>query len=169
MQRPSELFHLRTDKFGSIAIPRHDYGVTGTGACVDCMADGVSAKSSASMNGTYVVTRNGDCCWTAFSAIGGGPVAGTIDYYFNDTCSGAVAQTNDWAFNLCHLSDGTFSFQIIDGNDFGIMFDQVFSSPGCCVSFTLNSAITTTGCYTGTDGGLYMAMASGGTAVFTPC
>lgn len=147
-------------------------GCTATGACVDCMADGISAKSTANMNGTYVVTRNGDCCWTAFSAIGGGPVGGTIDYYFNDTCSGAVAQTTTWAFDLCHLSGsgGTFSFQIIDGNDFGILFDQKITAvPNCCSSFTLTSAITTTGCYTGTDGFDYLAMASGGTAVFTPC
>jgi hypothetical protein len=146
-------------------------GITVCSGCITCPDLGTFSIQfvNTTINGTYLITQNGDCAWTAFSAAGGGPIVTTANLYFSGDCTG-TPQPFDFALNLVRISSTQFAFQVTDDSNTLLIFDQVLSVPTCCQSFTMTNNAAC-GCYTllnsgGVEG---VGLGSGGTASFTPC
>lgn len=142
--------------------------------CVDCPDYGLSVQTTpcTTINGTFELDANGDpaCHWTAFSADLGYTVPCITNIYYSDTCDGTPTPT-DHAMDLGRLLDGSFLFQIIDSYDLTLMFDGSITGVDCNCPFTITNNLTSCGCYSSPylPGSSYIAIATGGTASFTPC
>jgi hypothetical protein len=139
-------------------------GVTLCPGCVGCPATGVSLKINAgsSINGTYLLSRNGSCAWTAFSPL---VPCGATEFASTD-CTGANAAV---AFAIQHLriSATQFRLQVTDASNTILLFDATITSSPCCVSYTVGNSLTTCGC-AGAGPTVY-TLATGGTATVTAC
>jgi hypothetical protein len=131
--------------------------------CVACPAMGVSLKINAgsAINGTYLLSRNGACAWTAFST---SVPCGATEYASTD-CTGANAAV---AFAIQHvrISATQFRLQITDASNTILLFDAIVTTEPCCVSYTVGNGLTTCGC---AGGPTVYTLATGGTATVTAC
>ena len=134
-------------------------------ACSDCLGTSVET-SGCTIDGTYVLSPdmpgNGDCCWSTTIT------CTTITYSPAINCIGPMTGTcATLTVKLCKTLAGNWTFQIADcaGN---LFFDGTLAAfgPQCCTQFSLSSNITACGCQ---GGGFPLLVATGGSAVFSPC
>lgn len=131
--------------------------------CVPCADLGISGQLSAgaAINGTYVLTRNGNCAWTAFADVV--PASGNL--YGSADCSGSPSPIT-FAIQLVRVSATQFVLQVTDDSNLVLLFDATITTAGCCAGFTVSNGQTACGC--GGEAGS-LALGKGGMAVVTPC
>ncbi|HZL38015.1 MAG TPA: hypothetical protein VFC78_22055 [Tepidisphaeraceae bacterium] len=134
-------------------------GITLPGGCTWCGGRSIGGTASGG-NGTFTLTRNGSCGWSTFSPTFAG--SGTI--YTDSACTLHATAINFTAL-LTRTSATAFRLQIVDSSSFIMLFDATYTTTPCCVSFTVSNAITSAGCYGGSD----VALGYGGSATVTPC
>jgi hypothetical protein len=132
--------------------------------CVSCPATGLSMKIDAgsTINGTYLLSRNGSCAWTAFSDV----VLASAHEYASLDCTGANSGFG-FAIQLVRINATQFLVQITDSSNTILLFNATVTFATCCVSFTVANGLTSCAC-SGVGPTIY-ALASGGTATVTPC
>jgi hypothetical protein len=118
--------------------------------------------AGSTINGTYLLSRNGSCAWTCFSP--SVPTTGTE--YASTTCTGGSAGFG-FAIQLVRTSTTQFKLQITDASNQILLFNATYTTTPCCVTFTVNNALTTCGC-AGTGPTIY-TLGTGGTGSVTPC
>ncbi|MDB5353593.1 MAG: hypothetical protein JWN24_46 [Phycisphaerales bacterium] len=139
-------------------------GITLCPGCVGCPATGLSMKIDAgsAVNGTYLLSRNGACAWTAFADL----VPCTATEYASTDCTGASSGFG-FAIQQVRINATQFRLQITDSSNTILLFDATITSAACCVSYTVANALTTCAC-AGVGPTIY-ALGTGGTATVTPC
>lgn len=137
--------------------------IVGVTICADCVACGTSgpwarAGAGASVNGSYVLTKNGACGWTA------GIPAMTANLYATSGCGGSPTPL-DFAVDLVRIAGNIFRLQITDAGGNVLIFTGDVTIAACCTAFTISS---TGGCGCLGSPAVFF-IGSGGTATVTPC
>jgi hypothetical protein len=135
-------------------------GITLCSGCVDCDAEGISAQidGGSTINGTYVLTKNGACGWTATA-----PCTATL--YTATGCSGSSAPL-EFAVDLVRINASTFRLQVTDVGANVLIFTADITTAACCAGFTAPNATAGCGC-SGTP--TVFALGTGGSATVTVC
>jgi hypothetical protein len=140
---------------------------TGITLCLDCVAcDGAGISfqidEGSSLNGTYLLTQNGDCAWTASSM----DVPCTGKTYSTGDCSGASTPLA-FAVQQVRISSTQFELQVTDDSNTILLFNATLAAANCCAGYTVGNGLTTCGCAIGED--LLVTLGTGGTATVIPC
>jgi hypothetical protein len=138
-------------------------GVTLCTGCVSCDALGVSLQMTADsvLDGTYVLTHNGDCAWTASST----GVDASATLYPSLDCTGSPTPIG-FAIQQVRINATQFRLQVTDDSNTILLFDAIVNASACCAGYTVSNSLLGCGC--GEDGEA-VDMGTGGSATVTPC
>ena len=138
-------------------------GITLCTGCISCDALGVSLQlaDGSAIDGTYLLTHNGDCAWTAFST----DVPASATLYLSTDCTGSPTPI-EFAIQQERLNASQFRLQITDDSGTILIFDAIVNASDCCAGYMIASSLTSCGC--GEDGET-IDMGHGGSATVTPC
>ena len=138
-------------------------GITLCSGCVSCPAAGVSFElaDGCVLDGTYVLTHNGACAWTAFST----DVPCSASLFASTDCSGGPVPIG-FAIQQVRISSTQFRLQVTDDSNTILLFDAIVTAGVCCGGYTVDSDLTTCGC---NEDATLFTLATGGTATVTPC
>ncbi|HET6246548.1 MAG TPA: hypothetical protein VFE47_02530 [Tepidisphaeraceae bacterium] len=138
-------------------------GITLCTGCVACDGLGISVQlaEGASIDGTYALSHNGDCAWTAFAE--DVPVTGEV--YGSSDCSGSSTPLT-FAIQQVRINGTQFRLQVTDDSNTVLLFDAVVDAANCCAGYTVDNSLMGCGC--GGDGET-IEMGTGGSATVTPC
>lgn len=133
----------------------------GCTACADA-ASGVTLAGCV-INGTYLLTHNGSCAWTAAASLV--PCSGRL--YFATDCTGDF-NAFGVAIQLVRITAGQFLLQVSDDSQRILLFNATVSAPLCCAAFSTANQNANCGC--GSSGGaVVINVGVGGMATVTPC
>ena len=109
---------------------------TGVGlctTCVNCPAAGLSfnVTGGSSLNGTYILTRNGECAWTRFAV----DVPCSASGYPSTDCTG-TATPYTFAIQQVRISATQFQLQVISDATPILLFNAVIDVASCCAGYT---------------------------------
>ena len=132
--------------------------------CVSCPDAGFSLRMNdgSVLNGTYVLTRNGSCAWTAFST--GVPCSATL--YTSTDCTGDGTPVT-FAIQQVRINSTQFRLQVTDDTNTILLFDAIVNAAACCAAYSVDNGLTDCGCVVGDT--TVVALGTGGSATVTPC
>jgi len=132
--------------------------------CVVCGEKGNSLKMAAcSLDGTYLLTQNGNCAWTFdWSEL---HCSGTL--FGSSDCSGD-GETQLFSIQQVRLSATQFLLQVTNDSNTILVFNAVIEVPACCEGYTVANEQVNCECSV-VDGVTFVALGWGGTATVTPC
>src|SRR5665213_2435625 len=96
--------------------------------CVSCDGGGVSFQldDGAAINGTYLLTQNGDCAWTISSM----DVPCTGKGYSTEDCSGTSLPL-EFAVQQVRISSTQFLLQVTDDSNTVLLFNATLDAAKC--------------------------------------
>ncbi|HWE02451.1 MAG TPA: hypothetical protein VG326_08565 [Tepidisphaeraceae bacterium] len=140
---------------------------TGVTICADCVSCGSGLSfqmtEGSTLEGTFVLTQNGDCAWTAFAS----DVGCSGKFYFSDDCSGEATEIT-FAVQQVRTGPTQFEIQVTDESNEVLLFSATLDAGACCAGYSVLNGLMMCGC-AGDGDSLIVALGSGGTATVTPC
>ena len=137
-------------------------GVSLCTGCVNCDSSGTSLQlSGSSLNGTFVLTENGTCGWSAPPS----DVPVTATFYTATGCTGTPAPA-EFGIDQIRISSTQFQLQVVDSSGTVYLFRATIDLATCCNGYTAPNELTDCGCAAGSS---FITAATGGTATVTPC